>query len=47
MRLVILYSWDEMNTFLDTNLGEVFANRAIVKLTLDTFQEQLVELFTK
>jgi multiple sugar transport system substrate-binding protein len=37
--------WNEMNTILDTNLGEVFANRAEVKATLDTIQEQLVELF--
>jgi multiple sugar transport system substrate-binding protein len=37
--------WNEMNTILDTNLGEVFANRAEVQPTLDTIQQQLLELF--
>jgi multiple sugar transport system substrate-binding protein len=37
--------WNEMNTVLDTNLGEVFANRAEVQATMDTIQQQLVELF--
>jgi multiple sugar transport system substrate-binding protein len=37
--------WNEMNTVFDTNLGEVFANRAEVQATMDTIQQQLVELF--
>lgn len=39
--------WNEMNTIFDTNLGEVFANRAEVKATMDTIQQQLVELFNQ
>jgi len=31
----------------DTNLGEVFANRAEVQPTMDAIQEQLVELFAQ
>ena len=37
--------WNEMNTIFDTNLGEVFANRAEVQPTMDTIQQQLLELF--
>jgi len=37
--------WNEMNSIFDTNLGEVFAGRAEVQPTMDTIQEQLVELF--
>jgi multiple sugar transport system substrate-binding protein len=39
--------WNEMNTIFDTNLGEVFANRAEVKATMDTIQKQLEELFAE
>ena len=39
--------WNEMMSILDTNLGEVFANRAEVQATMDTIQEQLVELFAQ
>jgi multiple sugar transport system substrate-binding protein len=39
--------WNEMNSVFDTNLGEVFANRAEVQPTMDTIQEQLVELFSQ
>ena len=39
--------WNEMMTIFDTNLGEVFANRAEVQPTLDTIQQELVELFSE
>lgn len=39
--------WNEMMAIFDTNLGEVFANRAEVQPTMDTIQEQLVELFAQ
>jgi len=39
--------WNEMNTIFDTNLGEVFANRAEVQATMDAIQAQLVELFSQ
>jgi multiple sugar transport system substrate-binding protein len=39
--------WNEMMTIFDTNLGEVFANRAEVQPTLDAIQEQLTELFAQ
>jgi multiple sugar transport system substrate-binding protein len=39
--------WNEMNTIFDTNMGEVFANRAEVQPTMDTIQQQLEELFAQ
>ena len=39
--------WNEMMSVFDTNLGEVFANRAEVQPTMDAIQEQLVELFAQ
>lgn len=39
--------WNEMMTIFDTNLGEVFANRAEVQPTMDAIQQQLVELFAQ
>jgi multiple sugar transport system substrate-binding protein len=39
--------WNEMNTVFDTNLGEVFANRAEVKTTMDAIQQQLLDLFAQ
>ena len=39
--------WNEMMSVFDTNLGEVFANRAEVKPTMDAIQEQLVDLFAQ
>jgi multiple sugar transport system substrate-binding protein len=39
--------WNEMMTVFDTNLGEVFANRAEVKPTMDTIQQQLEDLFSQ
>jgi multiple sugar transport system substrate-binding protein len=39
--------WNEMMSVFDTNLGEVFANRAEVQPTMDTIQEQLVDLFAQ
>ena len=39
--------WNEMMTICDTNLGEVFANRAEVQPTMDAIQQQLVELFAQ
>lgn len=39
--------WNEMMTIFDTNLGEVFANRAQVQPTMDTIQQQLLELFAQ
>lgn len=39
--------WNEMMTIFDTNLGEVFANRAEVQPTMDTIQQELVELFSE
>lgn len=39
--------WNEMMTIMDTNLGEVFANRAEVQATMDAIQEQLLELFAE
>lgn len=39
--------WNEMMSVFDTNLGEVFANRAEVQPTMDAIQEQLVDLFAQ
>jgi len=39
--------WNEMMTIFDTNLGEVFANRAEVQPTMDAIQAQLEELFSQ
>jgi multiple sugar transport system substrate-binding protein len=39
--------WNEMNTIFDTSLGEVFANRAQVKPTMDAIQKQLEDLFAE
>ena len=39
--------WNEMMSVFDTNLGEVFANRAEVQPTMDTIQQQLVDLFAQ
>jgi multiple sugar transport system substrate-binding protein len=39
--------WNEMMSIFDTNLGEVFANRAEVKPTMDTIQQQLEDLFSQ
>jgi multiple sugar transport system substrate-binding protein len=39
--------WNEMMSIFDTNLGEVFANRAEVQSTMDAIQELLVELFAQ
>ncbi|MBK8420305.1 sugar ABC transporter substrate-binding protein [Candidatus Villigracilis saccharophilus] len=39
--------WNEMMSVFDTNLGEVFANRAEVQPTMDVIQEQLVDLFAQ
>jgi len=39
--------WNEMMTIFDTNLGEVFANRAEVQPTMDAIQSQLEELFSQ
>jgi multiple sugar transport system substrate-binding protein len=39
--------WNEMMTIFDTNLGEVFANRAEVAPTMETIQKQLEELFAQ
>lgn len=39
--------WNEMQALFDTNLGEVFANRAEVKATMDSLQQQFLDLFAK
>jgi multiple sugar transport system substrate-binding protein len=39
--------WNEMMTVFDTNLGEIFANRAEVQPTMDTIQQQLEDLFSQ
>jgi multiple sugar transport system substrate-binding protein len=39
--------WNEMMTIFDTELGEVFANRAEVQAALDSIQEQLTPLFAQ
>ena len=39
--------WNEMMSVFDTNLGEVFANRAEVQPTMVAIQEQLVDLFAQ
>jgi multiple sugar transport system substrate-binding protein len=39
--------WNEMMAVFDTELGEVFANRAEVQATMDSIQEQLAELFAQ
>jgi len=38
--------WNEMMKIFDDNLGEVFADRAEVKPTLDSIQSQLVDLLS-
>ncbi len=39
--------WNEMMTIFDTNLGEVFANRAEVQPTMDNIQQELEVLFAQ
>jgi multiple sugar transport system substrate-binding protein len=39
--------WNEMMSVFDTDLGEVFANRAEVQPTMDSIQQQLQELFAQ
>lgn len=39
--------WNEMMSIFDTELGEVFANRAEVQPAMDSIQQQLDELFAQ